>query len=33
MQNNCPYQAKSEFRITVHDILRTDIDQFDLLVS
>lgn len=30
MKNDGPYEAKSEFRVPIYDILRTDIDQFDL---
>jgi len=33
VQDDGPYQTKSELRITVHDVLRSDVDQLDLLVA
>lgn len=33
VQDDRPYQAEGEFRITVHDVLRPDVDQLDLLVT
>lgn len=33
MQDDSPYQAEGELRVTVHDVLRADVDQFDFLVA
>lgn len=33
MQDDGPYQAEREFWVAVHDVLRPDVNQLNLLVS
>lgn len=33
MKDDCPNEAQSQLGVAIHNIFRSDIDQFDLLVA
>lgn len=33
MKDDCPYETESQFRVSIHNILSSDVDKFDFFVA